>query len=225
MPEHEYCQLVLAHHETVGQLKADMNTVKNQTTELFSVTRRLETTSMDNKNGIQNIQHKLDNGINMVLENIQDEVTRITESNVQERVRGATERMQQELNKKDEQKQQEALDENTIKMLKADSWVIKLLSMGVKTAIRWVFAVIVILVLAIAGITNAMWAAGKINIFKEYPGQIQGLVKEHYHSHTLPDGRILFHANDPNAAAFVLDPRTKEVTPAPQMRTEDGIKQ
>jgi hypothetical protein len=97
MVDHPHCELVLEHQKTVGELKANMETVKSQAVELFKMTRTLERTSLENQNGIEKIQDKLDNGINKVLENIAAEVTQISEANIQERVRAAADRIKDEL--------------------------------------------------------------------------------------------------------------------------------
>jgi hypothetical protein len=119
-----------------------------------------------------------------------------------------------------------SISEGAIRAVKIDSenWLNRIMTGSVKKIISYAVLFIVLNCL----VSNSLWAFLKINFLKEVPGQQQSILQmqlgEAYHSHMLPGGRILLHAGDPNKAAWVLNPNTERWEPAPEMRTENGLK-
>ena len=189
MPDHDYCQLVLAHHHTVARLEEAMDTVKKNNDKQIEAIGELKEDTLENRAGINAISDKLDNGINTLLNKLNDDVSNMIRANgidrrdrAEERAEDkkgrSEERAEERIERKEERAESrtEGLDDETIKILKENSWVVSILGWSVRKVIGWVFFIIIFAILTIAFVNNAFWAYGKVNYFKEYPGQIHQFV-------------------------------------------------
>jgi hypothetical protein len=108
-----------------------------------------------------------------------------------------------------------------------ENWFSKILSGSARKIIG-----IVVFLIMMSGLVNAgIWTYLKINYLKETPGQQKEILaqskiaaSDYYHTHIMHDGRTVLHCGNPNLPAFILDPTTGKYEPAPQYRTEEGIK-
>jgi hypothetical protein len=183
MADHDYCDLVIAHHKVIGQVESELVALKG---------------------GIDEIKDRLDNGVKSILERVEKrQIDRILKS------------------------AQDEEDKKNGDLSKEDTVIVRLLAMGARKALAWIFGIVFTIILVAAGMTNAFWAYFKIHGFKETPGQQQAIhgmtVNGTYHLHNLPDGKIIFHGNAPDKPAWILDPVTKQWQKCPQFRTDESI--
>ena len=107
------------------------------------------------------------------------------------------------------------------------NWFLKLLQ---KNATKVASGMIGFALLIIIGVTVS-WMGIKAYAWKELPGQQATIAKESkdiqqhfYHFHKLENGQTIYHTGDPNEKAYIENPVTKVLEPAPQYRTEENIK-
>ena len=115
-----------------------------------------------------------------------------------------------------------AIDDR-IDKLDSENWFNRILTGSIKKIIG-----LIIVIAVLSGLTSTfMWANYKYYAFKEIPGQqlaTYELQKAHtYHSHILTDGTIVFHADDVNQPAWILNTTTNIWERRPQLRTDDGL--
>jgi hypothetical protein len=114
--------------------------------------------------------------------------------------------------------------------IKAENWFSRILQGSVTKIMGLVTVLVIMNNLVGTGINFFV----KEKISKEPAGQQAEILKSQtelkatlvgYHSHLLGDGKELFHAGVPDSPAWIRDTKTNVWTPAPQWRTEVGIKQ
>lgn len=114
------------------------------------------------------------------------------------------------------------------------NWFLKMLQAGATKVV----GILIIFGLFTAVTTVIGYSVMRTYGWQEKPGQLASIVTQGqkleqqgvefqlhaYHFHICKDGKRIFHAGDPNIRAYVENPLTGKLEPAPQFRTEDSVK-
>lgn len=153
---------------------------------------------------IQHIKQVLDNGLNKKLDDVKEALHRAEENTV--RVKADLDQRATELT-------------NKLALIDANSWLLKLLTGGLKKGIIYVIGLF--LLSGLAGST--MWMFIRTYYFQESPGQIKHIAdtiqKGTYYTKILANGSTVITANDPDKPAYILDADGKW-SRAPQYRVD-----
>ena len=219
----DFEKIIIEHEGKIGKLTEAVDTIKGDVTSVFRGLDEVKELTKENNKGIELLVQKIENGLINKLEEIKETI-----EDIREKQEKKDDQMMSEMKNRININEKEKMTKITkgLENLENDSWIIKILSMGTKKALTWIFTIIITAGLLIGIISNIGWYTLKTQVLRETPGLVQDIAeatKVIYHSHKISEDEIVIHSGHPESSCWRINLKANTSSPLPEARTEDGF--